>query len=127
MTSHVARHLLLERQAIWTGIDFFPLTGALSGIFNLPQEAGLLVQRIAANSPADALGLKPGRIRARIEDNEMLVGGDVVLEVAGIQVTGKQDDGQRIMPVLNGLKSGQVLTVKILRAGKLMKLSYTRP
>ena len=127
VTSHVARHLLLEHKAIWTGIDFFPLTGALSGIFNLPQDAGLLVQRVAANSPADALGFKPGLMPARVGDNDLLVGGDIILEVRGIQITGTQDDGQRIMPALNALKAGEVLTVKILRAGRLMDLSYTRP
>lgn len=128
VTSRIVRLLLFEHKAVWTGVDFVPLTSDLARIFNLPQEGGLLVQRVAANSPAAALGLKPGQMRARIADTEMLVGGDIILEVAGIPISGDQSaDGERIMPAMNGLKSGDILRVKILRAGKIMELSYTKP
>jgi len=127
ITSHIAKRLLLEQKAVWTGIDFFPLTGSLARIFNLPQDAGLLVQRVAAQSIAEALGLKPGQFRARIEDSDMLVGGDIILEVAGMPITGAPADAAQIIPFLSSLKKADVLRVKVLRSGKIQELSYTMP
>ena len=44
-----------------------------------------LVQRVADNSPASKLGLKGGNIRAQIEGQEIILGGDIILAVAGIR------------------------------------------
>jgi S1-C subfamily serine protease len=127
VTAHIARRLLLEQKAVWTGIDFFPLTGSLAQIFNLPQEAGLLVQRVAAQSIAEALGLQPGKFRARIEDSEMLVGGDIILAAGDLPITGSPDDAAQILPYLRSLKKADVLRVKVLRSGKTQELSCTIP
>jgi serine protease Do len=127
VTSSVVQQVLLEQKAIWTGIDFFPLAGNLARAFNLPQEGGLLVQRVAADSPADKMGLKGGIMQVSIDDQEFLAGGDVILEVLGVAVAGDQGDGQRIMPLMRRLKSGDKLNITILRDGKKKKISYVLP
>jgi S1-C subfamily serine protease len=127
VTASVVRQVLLDQKALWTGIDFFPLAGNLARAFNLPQSGGLLVQRVAADSPADKMGLKGGTMQVTIDDQEFLAGGDVILEVLGIAVAGDEGDGQRIMPLMRKLKSGDTLKITILRDGKLKKISYTLP
>ena len=127
VTAHVVQHVLLEQKALWTGIDFFPLSGNLAQAFNLPQKAGLLVQRVASDSPAGKMGLKGGALRIRVDDQEFLGGGDVILEVLGFNVAGDESDLQRIMPLMRKLKSGDKLKITILRDGKVQKISYVLP
>lgn len=127
VTSSVVQQVLLDQKALWTGIDFFPLADNLARAFNLPQDGGLLVQRVAADSPADKMGLKGGAMRVSIGDQEFLAGGDVILEVLGVAVAGDEGDSQRIMPLMRRLKSGDKLTITILRDGKKKKISYVLP
>ena len=127
VTSSVVQHVLLDQKALWTGIDFFALTGNLAKAFNLPQDAGLLVQRVAADSPAGKMGLKGGTMKVTIDDEEFLAGGDVILEVLGVTVAGDEGDVQRIMPLMRKLKSGDKLKISILRSGKTQKITYLLP
>ena len=127
VTASVVQQLLLEQKALWTGIDFFPLAGNLARAFNLPQNAGLLVQRVASDSPAGKMGLKGGSMRVRVDDLEFLAGGDVILEVLGVAVAGDEGDLQRIMPLMRKLKPGDKLKITILRNGKAQKISYVLP
>lgn len=57
VTSDIATLHLVGDQPFWYGAEFKTIGGDLRSIFNLPQEMGLLVQRVAAGSPADLSGL----------------------------------------------------------------------
>ncbi|WP_281542257.1 S1C family serine protease [Maribacter aestuarii] len=59
-TSNIAQELLGEEHPIWIGIDATILSGSLAEIFNLPQEAGILVQNVAPFSLGEAMGLYGG-------------------------------------------------------------------
>lgn len=124
VTSNTAKRLLLEQQSFWIGLDGVVLADELATVFNLPQHMGLLVQQIAENSPAARLGLRPGMIKSQIGSNQMLLGGDIILEVAGIQFS--EDAYQKIQSRLSHIKPGDVITVKVLRAGRILELSTTR-
>jgi serine protease Do len=84
VTSNMARRLLLERRSFWSGVDGYVLTGELARVLNLPQSVGLLIQRVAAHSPAAKAGLLGGHLRATIAGEALTVGGDIVLEVQGL-------------------------------------------
>lgn len=127
IASSVVQELLINQKALWTGIAFFPLTDLLAKAFNLPQDGGLLVQRVASGSPAHTMGLTGGTLQVTIADQEFLAGGDVILEVQGIEVTGEESDMQRIIPRMRDLSSGQKLKVSILRNGKIQELAYELP
>jgi hypothetical protein len=49
----------------------------------LPQGEGVLEQQMASSSPAGHLGIRPGHVRAQIEGQTLLVGGDVLLAFGG--------------------------------------------
>jgi S1-C subfamily serine protease len=124
VTSNTARRLLLEEPSFWFGFDGIVLQDELAAVFNVPQSAGLLVQQIAENSPASRLGLRPGGIRSQIGLSEILLGGDIILEIIGIQVS--EGSYPRIQSQLNQIKPGDIITVKALRAGQILQLSATQ-
>ncbi|HVP80413.1 MAG TPA: trypsin-like peptidase domain-containing protein [Thermodesulfobacteriota bacterium] len=124
VTSNTARRLLLEEQSFWFGLDGIVLADEFAGAFNVPQSMGFLVQEVADNSPAARLGLQPGRTKSQIGSSEILLGGDIILEVVGIQVS--EDCYEKIRKRLSDMKPGDTITVKVLRAGRILQLYTTR-
>jgi S1-C subfamily serine protease len=124
--SNVARQLLLDQKGFWTGVDGYFVDGEMAGVLNLPQPAGFLVERVAGNSPGSRLGLHPGSFRVTIEGEAVLLGGDIVLEVLGIPIL---DEAalEKVPVALGRLSPGDLLTVKVLRGGKVMELSSRVP
>ena len=124
--SNVARRLLLDQKAVWTGVDGYFVDGEMAGVLNLPQPAGFLVERVAGGSPGSQLGLHPGSFRVTIGGETVLLGGDVVLEVLGIPIV---DEAalEKSAAALARLSMGDLLTVKVLRGGKVMELSSRLP
>ncbi len=124
VTINVARRLLLDEPSSWSGLRSVLVTGNLAKALNLPQSAGLLVQQVAANSPAAQLGLRAGTIDATIDGRAMLVGGDVILTVLGVPV-GQENYEERRRRVRQ-LPPGAAVTVTVLRDGQLVTLSRLR-
>ncbi len=85
-SANTAKQLLLERKPFWSGIDGLVVTGALAKALNLPQAAGVLVQRIGDGSIGSRLGINPGTLRVTILGTDILLGGDVILGVNNIGV-----------------------------------------
>ena len=127
VTSDMARRILLERSPFWSGIHGYMLTGELAKVFNLPQPAGLLVQAIASKSFAEQLGLRPGTLRAVIEGDSLVIGGDILLEVQGIPLMESRTSTKVIREELSQLRSGAQIKVTILRDGRVQELSTKIP
>jgi serine protease Do len=127
VTSNLAQRLMIARKGFWSGIDGLLLSGEWVRVFNIPQAAGLLVQRVADNSPASRIGLIGGTYKASIAGGEMLVGGDIILSVGGIAVTADGSGLSRIWDYMNDLKTSDVVVVKILRAGEVAELKTQMP
>lgn len=122
LTANAARQVLFENPSFWSGLDGYLLTETLAAIFNLPQPTGMLVQRVADSSPAARLGLRPGVVEATIGGETMMVGGDVILEIAGITLNVEPSTYDTIHKKLGSLTPGDTITVKVLRAGWIMDL-----
>jgi serine protease Do len=127
ITSNVAQKLLIARKGFWSGIDGVILSEEWVRIFNIPQRAGLLVQRIADNSPAANIGLIGGTYKASIAGGDLLVGGDIILAVGGIPITADGSTELKMIDYLNQLNTGDVVTVKVLRAGQVVELKAYVP
>jgi len=121
-TSNTARRLLLEQKPFWTGIEGFRVEGSLARALNLPQPAGVLVQRVAKRSIAERYGIRPGTLRATIEGEEMILGGDIILGVNGVDVATAEsfDD---IYANIAKVKPGENIVITIFRQGKIVKLA----
>lgn len=125
--SNLARKLLLERSAVWGGLQGYLLTGDLAKAFNVPQNAGLLIQRVASNSPASRLGLKAGTLTAVVEGENLIVGGDIILEAQGVPIMSGAKSYSLIRDRLTRLRSGDRLTVTVLREGQKRVLTMKVP
>jgi len=126
VTSNVARRLL-EKKSFWTGVASQGLSGELARVFNVPPPGvGLLVQKVAAGSPAELSGLRGGTMRARIGDEDLILGGDIVLSGMGITV-----DRSACLAAARAkaavARHGERMDIMVLRGGRIVGLTVPAP
>lgn len=124
-TSNAAKAVLIDKKAFWWGFDGLDLEGDLALALNVPGR-GILVQRVAENSPASQLGLQGGKVAAVIRDQQLVLGGDVIVAVAGIALT-QPDAFKKIQSRLEMMSEGQTLVVDVLRKGERVQLQGKMP
>jgi serine protease Do len=124
VTSNQVRELLLEQRAFWNGLNGYWVQGSLARLLNIPQARGLIVQGMAAGSPAARIGLRAGTVEVNIAGETLILGGDVILSVEGISFA-DNDGYQRIRQHLGGLNPGDSVTISVLRAGERVSLTTT--
>lgn len=115
---------LMEKTSPWSGIEGPILTGKLAKLFNIPQDAGLLVQKVAANAWAGQIGILPSTVKAIIDGQEMLIGGDIILKVGTMEVSNSPTFFDDISDYV-ALESQRenTITITILRNGEILTLS----
>jgi serine protease Do len=121
-TSNTARRLLLDQKPFWSGIDGLLVDGDLARALNLPQSAGVLVQHVAEGSIAARWGIHPGTLRANVEGNEFILGGDIILRVNDVPVE-QSSNYDEIYASIARLKPGDNLMMSVFRQGQILKLS----
>jgi len=126
VTSNVAKQELLGEQPFWFGLTFEPLVGETAKVFNVPQEMGLLVQKVATNSPADLAGIKPGIYNMNLEGNKVMAGGDIVLKV-GRFVMESNLDRDAMREEFATIKPGSQVPIQVLRGGHVIELILIAP
>ncbi len=125
VTSRVGRELLLERNAMWSGVDMIVLRGALAAAFNLPKgRAGALIQHVAKSSPGERLGLRGGTIEAEIQGQKLLLGGDIVLEVFGVPFGDPKNEAKIVRESFD-LEPDEIVRLVILREGNRITIEKT--
>lgn len=125
MTSNLATKLLMEEPSLWAGIESILIDGSIAKALNVPQEAGLLITSLSSKGAASELGLQGGFIAAVIEGNELIIGGDIILEIGGITIK----DNNSMFQVRNKLMSynkGELITMTILRNGKIGTAEFAK-
>ncbi len=123
-TSNIAKKLLIDEKGIWFGVDAVLITEELAGILNLPQKGGILIQKVAELSPAYIMGLKGGSYKMVLDGQKMIAGGDIILSMLGKKIE-TENDLLEVREMIRGLKDKEVLELKVLRKGKVEKLTYT--
>jgi S1-C subfamily serine protease len=121
VTSNMARRLLLEERSVWHGLDGYLITNEIAHALNLPT-GGLLVQRVARGSPAERIGLRGGRYSVSIENEQLLIGGDVIIAMQGIALA-EPDAYERVRQRLIDIRTkGGMISLSVMREGELTKL-----
>ena len=123
VTSNVAKRLLFEENTGWSGLQSVFITEEYAEMLNVPQGAGLLVESVATGGLAAQLGMEGGTIKTSVEGQEIVLGGDVVLSVNGIQVTSSEESLEAIHQSMIGIGAGSSLTATVLRGGEVIELS----
>ena len=82
----------------------------------------MLVQRVAEGSIAWRWGIHAGKLRANVEGEEFILGGDIILRVNEVPVeeSGSYDE---IYAGIGKLKPGDNLVISVFRRGQTIKLS----
>jgi len=115
------KRILFESGTFWTGFEGLFLSNEMAKIFNVPQNSGVLVQRVTSNSMADKIGLKPGFIKANLLGQEIWIGGDIILSIQGISCNNPHSLVD-IRAQLESLRHGEAFTMTVLRGGEILKL-----
>lgn len=122
IASSTARRLVLDRHPFWSGTSEIFLGGRFAQAFNLPDGmSGMLVQHVAKNSPGERLGLRGGSIPAVLADQEILLGGDVILAAFGVSLSDEHGI-VKILGAASSLTPDGAVTVQILRGGEVIEL-----
>lgn len=117
-TSNIANKILMEGNQYWSGIESVLITNELADVFNLPQDAGVLVLSVSSEGLGSKIGLRGGYINATIEGSPLLIGGDIILEVAGIKIENEYS-GIKVREKLTQLKEGEKFSIKYYRNGQI--------
>ena len=65
------------------------------------------------------------KMKIKIEETELKIGGDIILELAGITVKDINSIFQ-IRKKISEAKPGEVITMTVLRNGKIGKAEFTK-
>lgn len=122
-TVNSARARLLDGNDKQTNIEGLLVVGTLARALNIPQAAGFLVTTVAKGSLAERLGLKGGELAAVIDNQEVLLGGDIILEMDGTSVNGNRETYRSILARIATPGSHAPIRCKVLRSGRVIELS----
>lgn len=125
-TINIAKSHLLGNQPFWFGVEFIPLGGELAKIFNLPQSAGLSVQKVVEASPTALAGLKAGIYETTIEGVPMLTGGDIILAIDKFQISEKINL-EELRSHFATMESGTTFNIQVFREGSKINLVAVAP
>lgn len=106
----------------WLGIAGVTINAELASAMELPEDtAGVLIQTITADSPADEAGLRGSYKPVEIDGQEVMVGGDVIIRVDRQAVTSIEE----LVDVINASEPGDEVSLSILRDGRTLRISVT--
>ena len=102
-----------EVEHAFIGISGGTVTPELAKALNLPADEGVLVQSVVKDGPADKAGLEAGNTAATINGEEVRLGGDIITEVDGKNLSSME----QLVEIISSSKPGDELELTILRDG----------
>jgi putative serine protease PepD len=102
----------------YLGIGGSTVTPELARVFRLPVDAGVLVEEVGDGSPADEAGIQGGTTDVVVEGESHVIGGDVIVAVAGKRVSSLDE----LRDVLADQKPGKTVSVRLHRGTREMTL-----
>lgn len=126
-TINTARTLLLDRDPFLNGLEGVLVTGIVARSLNVPQSGGFLVTNVARESLAEQMGLIGGQVEAIIDNEVLLIGGDVILKINGTAVTNDRRTYRLLFSNIARSNAGSIVRCTVLRSGKILDLSLKIP
>jgi serine protease Do len=126
-TINTARTLLLDPDRFLIGLDGVLVTGIVAKALNIPQPAGFLVTNVARESLAEKLGLIGGQVEAAVDNESLLIGGDVILKINDATITIDRRAFRSVFSNIAHSHAGSTVRFSVLRAGKVLDLFLQIP
>ncbi len=119
----VATELIREGRVLrpWFGVEGYSLNEDLAGDLNLPVETGILVARVHRGSSADNAGIQGANQIALLYNERILIGGDIITEVDGQQVSSLDE----LRLLLEKKRPGDSVKVTLYRGRSRMQKSVS--
>ncbi|MBI2881429.1 MAG: trypsin-like peptidase domain-containing protein [Candidatus Tectomicrobia bacterium] len=92
-------------------------------LLNWPLVDGFLVETIEPGSPAEAAGVRGGRVPITIEGEEFLLGGDIITAADGQPL----NSPEKVEKFVQSLKVGATVRLTLFREGKTRKVEIRLP
>jgi len=102
----------------YLGITGATITDDLAEAFNLAAERGVLVQSVVDGGPADDAGVRAGRTQVSVDGADLVLGGDIIVEVAGRKITSME----QVVDAVDKRAPGDKVDIIVLRRGDRRKL-----
>jgi len=99
--------------------NILPVNEPIAQIFKLPEVAGVLIQSIVPDSPADRAGLTAGNKFVNVGRYNLLYGGDIIFAVEGKKIT----DPAEFISIVESKRSGDTIKMLIYRNGQPIDIS----
>lgn len=125
---NMARDLILNQPPLWFGMEFTRLNEDSLRMLNVSgYEIGLLVQNVAAGSLSAQFGVRPGSFPVTVQDQTILLGGDIIVEAGGNRFSGSLDKLESVRNYFEQTKVGDTLNLTVVRDGQLVLLAAPKP
>ncbi len=118
----IADQLITQGRVIrpWLGVaSGLTIIPEIAEILKLPVQEGFMVAQIYRGSPADKAGIQGGNKAYLLGSRKIMVGGDIITEIAGEKVMNSDD----ITQIIRQQRVGEVISVGVIRGGKSLTLN----
>jgi S1-C subfamily serine protease len=105
----------------YLGISGSTITPELARVFRLPVDAGVLVEGLVDGGPAARAGVRGGSTDVVVAGESHVIGGDVIVAVAGTRVSSLDE----LRDVLADLKPGKKVELRVHRGTRELTLTVT--
>lgn len=128
-TTNLAKKVVVDGNRRWTGINGYFLDEKTAWILNVPIKGGLLIESVVQFSPADFAGLKGGFEKAIVDEEDMILGGDIIVSIDDILLTREAFESfNQLASLASDAKKQEFINkksykLKILRGGKIKDLT----
>jgi len=105
----------------WIGASIYPLIPEFARVLGLKVERGAMIAEVVAGGPSDKAGLRGGDRQVQVGNSVIPVGGDIITEMDGQNVT--SSDG--LIRMIRDHRPGDRVELKLLRKGKFLRIKVT--
>jgi serine protease Do len=107
----------------WVGFHGQLVDNELKDLVKTPLVDGLLIEVIEPGSPAEAAGLRGGRLELELEGRTYLLGGDIVTSINGRAI----ETPDALAEAMRALRVGADLKLRVFREGSYRDVQYSLP
>ena len=105
----------------WIGASLYPLIPEFAKVLGLKVERGAVIAEVVAGGPANKAGLRGGDRLVQVGNSVIPVGGDVITEMDGKEVTSSDE----LIRMIRNHRPGDRVELKLLRNGKFLRIKVT--